>query len=92
MARQYYREHQQFNPVALQNLNVGEAYFHGGRLHVDPDAHTFPTRKKSRAQSRRHYGRRREIVEPIITGALLSLVDRPNAHGTYSRKRRRLDV
>ena len=32
MARLFNREHQQFNPVALQNLNVGEAYFHGGRL------------------------------------------------------------
>jgi hypothetical protein len=32
MARHFNREHQEFNPVALQNLNVGEAYFHGGRL------------------------------------------------------------
>ena len=77
MARLFNREHQQFNPVALQNLNVGEAYFHGGRLYVDPDTYTFPGRKSSRKQSRRHYGRRRETVEPIITDALLSLINAP---------------
>jgi DNA helicase HerA-like ATPase len=76
MARLFNREHQEFNPVALQNLNVGEAHFHGGRLHVDPDIYTFPDRKNPRKQSRLHYGRRREKVEPIITQALLSLTKR----------------
>src|SRR5262249_21821857 len=76
MARLFNREHQEFNPVALQNLNVGEAHFHGGRLYVDPDTHTFPSRKNPRKQSRLHYGRPRAKVEPIITQALLSLTKR----------------
>ena len=70
MARLFNREHQEFNPVALQNLNVGEAHFHGGRLYVDPDTYTSPNRKSARKQSRRHYGRQREKVEPIITQSL----------------------
>jgi hypothetical protein len=73
MARLFNREHQQFNPVALQNLNVGEAQYHGGRIYVDPDTYTFPGRKNARKQSRRHYGRAREKVEPIITQALFAL-------------------
>jgi hypothetical protein len=75
MARLFNREHQEFNPVALQNLNVGEAYFHGGRLLVDPDSYTFPRRAVVRKQSRRHYGRQREKVEPLITQKLLSLAN-----------------
>jgi hypothetical protein len=93
MARHFNREHQEFNPVALQNLNVGEAHFHGGRLYVDPDAHTFPGRTSARKQSRRHYGRQRETVEPHITGALLSLIKPKDAPPSKSRKhRRRLDI
>ena len=73
MARLFNREHQQFNPVALQNLDVGEAYFHGGHLFIDPDTYTFPRRATVRKQSRRHYGRPRDKVEPIITNKLFSL-------------------
>jgi hypothetical protein len=76
MARLFNREHQEFNPVALQSLDVGEAHFHGGRLFVDPDTYTFPDRKNPRKQSRLHYGRRREKVEPVITEALLTLTRR----------------
>jgi hypothetical protein len=73
MARLFNREHQEFNAVALQNLSVGEAYFHGGRLFVDPDVYISPNRKSARKQSRRHYGRSRQRVEPVITQSLLSL-------------------
>jgi hypothetical protein len=96
MARLFNREHQDFNPVALQNLNVGEAHFHGGRLHVDPDTYMFPNRKNPRKQSRLHYGRRREKVEPIITQALLSLIQRRTESQTMKierpRKTRRVDL
>lgn len=88
MARLFNREHQQFNPVALQNLNVGEAHFHGGRLYVDPDTYTFPARKNARKQSRRHYGRPRVLVEPVITEALLSLI-KPESESTARPRRRR---
>jgi hypothetical protein len=80
------REHQEFNPVLLQNLDVGEAYFHGGRLFVDPDAFTFSNRKAARKQSRRHYGRPREDIEPLITNALLSLT-KPNPNKAIKRSR-----
>ena len=91
MSRLFNREHQQFNPVALQNLNVGEAYFHGGHLFVDPDTFTFPRRANVRKQSRRHYGRRRDEVEPIITNKLLSLTktDIPPNKKTSARARTR---
>jgi hypothetical protein len=96
MARLFNREHQDFNPVALQNLNVGEAHFHGGRLYVDPDIYTFPDRKNPRKQSRLHYGRRREMVEPVITQSLLSLVhSQTNAESSNAarpRKPRRIGI
>jgi hypothetical protein len=96
MARLFNREHQDFNPIALQNLNVGEAYFHGGRLYVDPDTYVFPNRKNPRKQSQLHYGRRREKVEPIITQALLSLIQRRTESQTMKiarpRKPRRIDL
>ena len=95
MARLFNREHQEFNPLALQNLDVGEAHFHGGRLYVDPDMYTFPKRKSARNQSRRHYGRARDKVEPIITRALLSLINpdlNSKKHNSSSRKRRRKNL
>lgn len=93
MARLFNREHQDFNPVALQSLAVGEAHFHGGRFHVDPDAYAFPGRRSARKQSRRHYGRRRERVEPIITDALLSLTKpRESTTSARPRKTRRIDL
>jgi hypothetical protein len=96
MARHFNREHQEFNPVALQNLNVGEAHFHGGRLYVDPDTYMFPNRKNPRKQSRLHYGRRREKVEPVITQALLSLTKRRTESQIKKiarpRKPRRVDL
>jgi hypothetical protein len=96
IARLFNREHQEFNPVALQNLNVGEAYFHGGFLYVDPDTYTFPNRASCQKQSRRHYGRGREKVEPIITQALLSLIQRRTESRIVKiarpRKPRRVDL
>jgi hypothetical protein len=97
LARLFNREHQRFNPVALQNLNVGEAYFHGGFLYVDPDTYTFPDRKSARKQSRRHYGRERAKVEPLITQSLLSLT-KPSANhrnpksARLPKRRRPLDI
>jgi DNA helicase HerA-like ATPase len=95
MARLFNREHQDFNPVALQSLGVGEAHFHGGRLIVDPDAYIFPTCGGARRQSRRHYGRRREAVEPVITDALLALTKPHISEVNQSRprqKRRRIEL
>ena len=92
MGRLFNREHQEFNPVALQNLNVGEAYFHGGRLFVDPDVYTFPSRKSARKQSRRHYGRSRQRVEPVITQSLLSLTIRAHKKVAHPRKPRPREI
>lgn len=89
MARLFNREHQAFNPVSLQSLAVGEAHFHGGRLYVDPDAYGFPGRANARKQSQRHYGRRRENVETVITHALLSLI---NTKSARTRKPRQIDL
>jgi len=92
MARLFNREHQDFNPVALQDLNIGEAHFHGGRLLVDADTYTFPRRAIVRKQSRRHYGRRRERVEPTITHKLLSLTTSKKETSTRPRRRRPIQL
>ena len=92
MARLFNREHQEFNPVALQNLNVGEAHFHGGRLLRRPRHVHFPAQEDAPAsRAARHYGRRREKVEPIITKALLSLTKpatNPTKKNDAPRRRR----
>jgi DNA helicase HerA-like ATPase len=55
---------------------------------IPPSRYTFPFRKTARKQSRSHYGRAREKIEPIITQALLSLT-KPDTRPSKRKSRPR---
>jgi Helicase HerA, central domain len=57
------REHQQFNPHVLHNLNLGEAWCRGSLLYPELNPQTYEDAHNTRRQSRRHYGRPRDVVE-----------------------------
>jgi DNA helicase HerA-like ATPase len=60
------REHQQFNPHVLYNLELGEAWCRGSFLYPDDHPLNFPNPENVRKQSRRHYSRPRHVVEQEI--------------------------
>jgi hypothetical protein len=62
LAPLFNREHQQFNPHVLYNLELGEAYCRNSFLYPDPHPQTYPDVENTRRQSRRHYARPRDIV------------------------------
>ena len=57
------REHQKFNPHVLHNLELGQAFCRNSFLYPDPDVQTYADAESTRRQSRRHYGRPRQLVE-----------------------------
>ena len=57
------REHQHFNPHVLYNLNLGEAWCRASFLYPDVSPRTYRDVHHTRQQSRRHYGRPRDVVE-----------------------------
>ena len=63
LAPLFNREHQPFNPHVLHNLKLGEAYCRNSFLYPDLNPQTYEEAHNTRRQSRRHYGRPREMVE-----------------------------
>jgi hypothetical protein len=63
LAPLFNREHQQFNPHVLYNLELGEAWCRGSYLYPDRNPLTYGDAQIVRRQSRRHYGRSRIVVE-----------------------------
>ena len=57
------REHQAFNPHALYNLKLGEAWCRNSYLYPELHPMTYPNSKNALQQSRRHYARPRAVVE-----------------------------
>ena len=57
------RAQQHFNPYVLHNLELGQAWCRGSYLYPEVAPQTYPDAENARRQSRRHYGRPREIVE-----------------------------
>jgi energy-coupling factor transporter ATP-binding protein EcfA2 len=63
LAPLFNRVQQAFNPHALHNLKLGEAYCRDSFLYPEPNPQTYPNSVNARQQSRRHYSRPRRAVE-----------------------------